>query len=216
MKKAFQAISVASIFFFIAFIGFTATLAARGALSPQRVDAAVAALRGEVAASQPTASRPHALAASQPAPAEHSAPHDAEAARIQRIAMDRRIREIEDQWDMLHAAQVEFLREKEEFAEQRRKWQEQQNARVETGAMPGANKELEYLSGIKATLAKDLMRQKKDDDVVQLLLQMEARTGRKIIESCKTEEERLWIGRILNLLRQRNDRQAEALTAGKP
>ena len=44
---------------------------------------------------------------------------------------------------------------------------------------------------------------------------METRTGRKIIESCKTDEERLWIGRILEQLRQRNDRQAEALTAGQ-
>jgi len=214
MKKVGQIIGWAAVAQFLALIGFAATLAARGALTPGRLTAAAAALRGQV----PAASQPASQPASRPAqqlPANEQNAREETADRIRRTELDRREREIMDQWELLRSSQVTLLRDREQFEQHRKEWESAMKRQSEERDLSGAQKELEYLSGIKAALAKEILRGKKEPDVVQLLLQMETRTGRKIIESCKTTEERLWIGRVLEQLRQRNDSQAEALTAGE-
>ncbi|MCK6485371.1 MAG: hypothetical protein HUU22_13640 [Phycisphaerae bacterium] len=192
-------------------------MAAGGALTGDRLDAAIAALRGEsTPTSQPAStSAPSAPSAQNQPPAALIAREEA-SAKTRRVELDRREREIQDQWAMLQSAQIELLRRQEALAAERAAWEESLKRQAEELALSGAAKELEYLESIKPQLAKELLHQKSDADVVQLFLQMDARTGRKIMESCKTQEERLWIGRILEQLRQRNDRQAEDLTAGSP
>ena len=214
MRRVIHIIAVIAMAQLLVLSGFVGTLAWRGALGQERLESALRALRGDAQTSPAAATQ----SASQPAatrPARELLPEDEDAARIRRVELDRRQREIADQWDMVQSAQVALLREREKFAADKKEWETALKRQAEEAALSGAAKEMEYLSGIKAEMAKDLLRQKKDPDVVGILLQMESRTGRKIIEACKTDEERLWIGRILEQLRQRNDRQAEALTAGQ-
>ncbi len=217
MKHFYRYFSAIAVAHFLALIGFVATLAAGGALTGDRLDAAIAALRGEsTPTSQPAStSAPSAPSAQNQPPAALIAREEA-SAKTRRVELDRREREIQDQWAMLQSAQIELLRRQEALAAERAAWEESLKRQAEELALSGAAKELEYLESIKPQLAKELLHQKSDADVVQLFLQMDARTGRKIMESCKTQEERLWIGRILEQLRQRNDRQAEDLTAGSP
>lgn len=217
MKHFYRYFSAIAVAHFLALIGFVATLAAGGALTGDRLDAAIAALRGEsTPTSQPAStSAPSAPSAQNQPPAALIA-REEESAKTRRVELDRREREIQDQWAMLQSAQIELLRRQEALAAERAAWEESLKRQAEELALSGAAKELEYLESIKPQLAKELLHQKSDADVVQLFLQMDARTGRKIMESCKTQEERLWIGRILEQLRQRNDRQAEDLTAGSP
>lgn len=215
MKTIYQAVAVLAIAQLLALAGFAGTLAARGAFSRDRLAAASAALRGDI----PAASQPASQPATQPAqtsPPAGQLPRGAAGEQIRTTELDRREREIQDQWALLQSARLTFLREREQFEQSRKEWATALKRQAEERDLSGAQKELEYISSVKAALAKDILRQKKEPDAVQLLLQMETRTGRKIIESCKTPEERLWIGRVLEQLRQRNDSQAEALTAGEP
>lgn len=214
MRRVYQVIAIFAIAQLLALSGFIGTLASRGALQPDRLENALRALRGDAQPPPAATTQP----ASQPAstrPARELLPEDEDAARIRRTELDRREREIADQWDLVRSAQVELLREREKFAAEKKEWEAALKRQAEEAALSGAAKEMEYLSGVKPETAKSLIRQKKDADVVQILLQMNSRIGRKIIEQCKTEDERLWIGRILEQLRQRNTRQAEALTAGQ-
>lgn len=211
--RCFSAIAVAQ---FLALIGFVATLSAFGVLTGDRIDAAIAALRGEPPpASQPASTSAPGAASAQNQPPAALIAQEEESAKTRRVELDRREREIQDQWALLQSAQIELLRRQEAFASERAAWEESLKKQAEERALSGAAKELEYIESIKPPLAMDLLRQKSDADVVQLFLQMDARTGRKIIESCKTQEERLWIGRILEKLHERDAAQAEVLAAGK-
>ncbi len=214
MKRIYQIITAVAWAQFLALIGFMATLAVSGAFTRDRLASAVAALRGEFPDTPSSASQPTSRS-TQFSPTPERIAREEEATRVRRTEMDRRERELEDQWTMLRESQLELLRSQEAFGQKRSTWRDALERQAAERDLLGAKKELEYVSTVKASLAKDILRQKKDADVVQLLLQMETRTGRKIIESCKTTEERLWIGRILEQLRQRNESQAEDLTAGQ-
>lgn len=214
-RRLYNAFAMLAFGIVLVLSGFVATLATRGALTADRIDAALAALRGEAAQSPEASSQP----ASQSSGAEHrtaTMPAHHRERDIVTTELDRREREIADQWELLRSAQMEFIREREKFAQEKRLWEATLKRQAEEASLSGAAKELELISELKPKDSKELLRQKKDADVVQLLLKLDTRTGRKIIESCKTDEERQWIGRILEQLRQRNDRQAEDLTAGNP
>lgn len=219
MKRLYGLLAGLSVAQLLVLSGFLITLAMRGALAPQRVEGALRALRGDMQNSPGAASQPASAPASEPSEpptVREQIADDEDAVRIRRTELDRRERELADQWDLLKSAQLEHLRERESFAKEKADWEAALKKQAEELALSGATKELEYLSIIKADMAKDMLRQKKEPDVVALLLQIETRTGRKIIESCKTDEERLWIGRIMEQLRQRNNHQAEALKTGQP
>lgn len=215
MKRLYSVLAALAFGLLLVQTGFVATLAARGQLGSERISRVLRTLRDNAPSSPSAASAPASQAAAS-MPASRPAGDDDASIRARGLALERREREIADQWNLLREAQIELVRDREKFSTERQEWEAALKRQAQEAALSGAAKELDYLSSIKAEIAKDLLRQKKDPDVVGLMLQMETRTGRKIIESCKTDEERQWIGRILEQLRQRNQRQAEALGAGKP
>ena len=77
----------------------------------------------------------------------------------------------------------------------------------------GFKKNLAYLSSIKPENAKFLLQDMKESDSVRFLLEMEPDTGKKIIDKCITQEDRQWIGRVLDQIRARDVLRAEALVA---
>jgi flagellar motility protein MotE (MotC chaperone) len=214
MKKIFNILAILAIAQFLALAGFVGTLASRGALTADRLKAAMSAMRGEVPDMPQASSQPSSQPAHFSPPAERIA-QAGERVRIERMELDRRDREIADQWNMLRSSQMELLRDRERFEDDKRQWEEALVKRMEEQDRSGRLREQEIIEGLKPDQAKVLLRSKKDADVVELFMRMEPRTTRKIIGACKSEEELLWIGSILEQLRQRDIGQAEALAAGE-
>lgn len=137
-----------------------------------------------------------------------------DADEIARTELERRKREIHNGWDLLERQQLALLKSQEAFEEEKKRHREAQERRAEEAGDEGLKKELEILSGLKAKDAKELLKLKDDADVVRIMLEMEPRKARKIVGECKKNEERLWIGRILEKLHERDAAQAEVLAAG--
>lgn len=137
-----------------------------------------------------------------------------DADEIARTELERRKREIQNGWDLLERQQLALLKSQESFEETKKRQREEQQRRAEEAGDEGLKKELDILSGLKAKDAKELLKLKADADVVRIMLQMEPRKARKIVGECKKNEERLWIGRILEKLHERDAAQAEVLAAG--
>lgn len=137
-----------------------------------------------------------------------------DAEEIARTELERRKREIQNGWDLLERQQLALLRSQESFEEQKKRHAEALERKAEEAGDEGLKKELDILSGLKAKDAKELLKLKDDADVVRIMLEMEPRKARKIVSECKKSEERLWIGRILEKLHDRDAAQAEVLAAG--
>ncbi len=182
-----------------------------------RLREAVAVLNGAKGATA-TATATTMPAAVEPAsepPSGERIRRSTDADQIARTELDRRGREIQDGWTMLERQQIALVQARESFESQKKEYEEALARRAASAGDDGLKRELEILSGVKAKDAKELLRQKKEADVVRILITMDERKARKIVSECKTDEERLWIGRILEKLHDRNAVQAEALVAGK-
>lgn len=183
-----------------------------GMFAGERLRAALGALRGigpsVAAASQPAelVEKTMGVAASQP--------EEEVGADVLRAELGQRESDVRHQWEMIRAAQLQLLRDREQFEQEKKDAAAMVSRREKPEGGEGYARELEYLSSIKAKSAKDFLRMKKDADVVEILVALEPRVGRKIIDACKSQEDRLWMGRILEQLRQRNHDQAEVLASG--
>ena len=213
MKRLVTVVAIMAILNLAALAGLAGYAGSHGWLARERVQAAMAALKGEEQAK---------AAAVEEAAAEAKVPQSS-GERIRRnqeteerylIELARREREIQDAWKLLETQGLALVRDKEAFEEQKKRAAAEALARAKEGGDSGLQKELEIISGVKAKEAKDLLRQKDDADVVRILMAMEARKARQIVAACKASEERLWIGRILGKLHDSNAAQAEALGAG--
>lgn len=186
-----------------------------GWFQKERIREAVAVLGGHHDSPESATTKPAAgESKSETTPGERIR-RSSDADQIARTELDRRRREIQDGWALLERRQIALVQAREAFETQKKEYEESLARRAESAGDDGLKRELEILSGIKAKEAKELLKLKKEADVVRILMTMEERKARKIVSECKTDEERSWIGRILEKLHDRNAVQAEALVAGK-
>lgn len=183
-------------------------------LAKDRVVRAFAVLRGEEQAEPVPTTMPAVEADQPPIASSEQIRLQREADEIARTELERRRREIQNGWELLERQQLAFVKAKEAFEDGRKRYEEEARRRAEQDEDGGFRKELDIIAGLKAKDAKELLRLKQDADVVRILMEMEPRKARKIVGECKKSDERLWIGRILEKLHDRNAVQAEVLAAG--
>lgn len=131
--------------------------------------------------------------------------------RTQLAVQERRI---EDAWRDLEQRQLALLREKEAFDETARRRKLEAEERAKASDDSGMQKEVDLFAKMKPKLAKDLLKGRADAEAAAILMIMDGRTAKRIVDQCKTSEDRQWIGRILGQLKERDATQAEALGAG--
>ncbi|HWL95140.1 MAG TPA: hypothetical protein VNT79_16595, partial [Phycisphaerae bacterium] len=137
-----------------------------------------------------------------------------ETAERLRIEFARREREIQDGFALWEARQLALLREKESFEEEKRRFTAEREELAKATGDSGVQKEMETLAGIPAKAAKELLLAKEEADATRILKAMDQRKLNKIVKECKTEEERQWIGRILEQFHESSTAKAEDLDAG--
>jgi hypothetical protein len=206
--------------------GTAGYLAAKGTLSSRSLKTAMAAITvkaSESAGTQPAAGSEAKAATSQPRSpaAEHRAAGendledlqaDNEAASGGRLEMMRR--QLANEQALQEAVRVKLQRDQEQFEQERKLWAATRQKEMASNQQGGVQKELDYLSSIKPAQALALLRTKSDDQASRILMAMETRKGKKIIELCKTADDKDWVKRILELIRQQSNIQAQALTGG--
>lgn len=194
----------------------------QGWLERDRVRAAVSILRGESAENLPTSEieEPESgLVKGDTTPRTIQQTSDLiresrEAQERMRIEFARREREIQDGFRLWEARQLALLREKEALEEEKRRVAVQQEAVALAAGDDGVQREVETLAGIPPRNAKELLLAKDEAEAAQILKIMDQRKLNKIVKECKSEEERRWIGRILERFHQTSTAQAEDLDAG--
>ncbi len=214
VRKVVNILGILSLAAVLAAGGAAGYLWLKGTLNGASLHAAAAALTARPVYRDAAASRP--TADSQPAArapgALLAAGLEDEAAAASELEMLRR--QIANEKAMAEAARLEVLRQREKMDQQRKAWEASRQKELEAAQQSGAQKELEYLSSIKAGQALALLRGKTDAEAAGVLMAMETRKGKKIIELCKKPDEQEWCKRILELIREKNNVQAAALAGG--
>lgn len=213
-RKIVNILGMLSLLAVLIAVGGAVYLAVKGTLNGESLRTAVAAIttepvEGEAAASQPAA-------ASRPvihnAAAVHGTGPEGEAALMGELEMLRR--QIANERAMVEAARLEVLRERERMEQQYQAWEASRQEELKASQQSGVQKELEYLASIRPAQALLLLRGKPEPEAASVLMAMETRKGKKIIELCKTPDDQQWCKRILELIRERNNVQAAALAGG--
>lgn len=213
MRRLWTAISIMAVLNLTALTAFTAHAWNQGWLQPERVQRAIAELRSarEQVAPAPAVTnevrKPTARAADR-------IRRNEEAAEKQRIELARREREIKDGWKLLEAQQLVLLRNREALEEKVRQFEANKEQAAKEKGDSGLQKELDIIAGITPKAAKELLKLKPDAEVARILLAVDNRKVNKIVKQCKTSEERLWIGRVLEQLHDRDAARAEDPGAG--
>jgi flagellar motility protein MotE (MotC chaperone) len=213
VKRLWTAISIMAVLNLTALTAFTAHAWNQGWLQPERVQRAIAELRSarEQVAPAPAVTnevrKPTARAADR-------IRRNEEAAEKQRIELARREREIKDGWKLLEAQQLVLLRNREALEEKVRQFEANKERAAKEKGDSGLQKELDIIAGITPKAAKELLKLKPDAEVARILLAVDNRKVNKIVKQCKTSEERLWIGRVLEQLHDRDAARAEDPGAG--
>ncbi len=186
----------------------------KGTLNGGSLQAAATVLTTKPVYQDATASRP--ASGSQPAArvagTRTAAGLEDEAAAASELDMLRR--QIANEKAMAEQARLGVLREREKMEQQRKQWEAGRQKELEAAQQSGAQKELDYLSTMKPAQALPLLRGKSDGEAARVLMAMETRKGKKILELCKKPDEQEWSKRILELIREKNNVQAAALAGG--
>lgn len=212
MKRLSTVIAVVSMINMATFAGVVTLAWSKGWLEPDRLRRAFAVLQGNEP--DPESPPPSADARAPSGEAEAVAAERKTADEVARTELDRRRREIQNAWDLLERQQLAFVQAKENFEARQRRYQEELDRRSREAGDSGFAKELEILSELKPKDAKEILRLKDEADVVRILMTIEPRKARKIVGECRKNDERLWIGRILEKMHGRDATQAEVLAAG--
>lgn len=206
IRKLYQGVAMLALINLFAVGGLVGYLFASGRLNEERVNQIGKVLRGEFPKEQEVASTQPA--ATQPAPQESRAEiADLQAKReLYRLVGERLQNEVAQRQSLNDSVQLEVLRRLEEIEKKNQRFENEKKEFKQQSEQEGFTQVLDMYSSMDPKLAKDLLRTKeKDADVVQLLMKMDPNRRTKIVNACKSAEDRVWIRRILDQIQSKND-----------
>jgi flagellar motility protein MotE (MotC chaperone) len=199
LKRFYQLLALIALVNLFAVVGLAAYLFGSGRLNAERVDQIAGVLRGEYPATDAAAPT------SQPAEAD-GARERSEVEIAQRAAKQeyyelissRHRQEIDDRRALNEQLRFDTLKTLERIEADQSAFEEQRGTTLAEDEREGLQKELELFSKMDPSLAKDLLRRRKDADAVRILAGMDTNRARKIIDACgKKEDDKDWVGRIV-------------------
>lgn len=219
LKRFYHLLALLAMINLFAVAGFVGYLFAGGRLNAERARQIAVVLRGEFPTSQP------AVAASRPEPGDETPQASGEEiARRQEtkelIALQerRRARDLRDRDLLDKRIQLETRQLLEKLERKENELKQQKQVFEKEGEQAGFDRQLNLLSKTEPKLALQLLKnQIKEPDAVQLLMKMDENRVKGIINACKTEEDKAWIGRILNQIGKYGSSTAAGVDdSGKP
>jgi hypothetical protein len=200
MKRFYHLLALLAMINLFAVVGLISYLFMSGKLNPQRVEQIATVLRGEFPTSQP------AIASTQPANREEKARGSgAEIAQREEkkelldLVRKRREKDLVDRDALNKTISLDTRQVLERLDKEKKALQDQKKALSSEGERAGFEKQLTMLSSAAPKLSLNILKtQMKEPDAVQVLMKMDENRVKGIINACKTEDDKAWIGRILN------------------
>ncbi len=211
MSKLYNALAVVAIANLLAVGGLLGLLASTGRLAPDRVDAALRALRGEAPASQPAeAEVQHAETVSTAPARQQSAEEIREQQRheqLRRATLDRAMRDLAAQRELLDQVLHEVITRQEQLEKQQQDWLAQRAKLRSEAQDDGFEKELEFVAGLPPKQAKEhLVKTWKQSqaDAVRLVGGLKPSKAKELLSQLKTPEELDIMHQLLVELREQD------------
>jgi len=185
LKRIYNSVAVLALIHMFGLAGGLAFLASTGRLTPENARAVVEVFRSEAADSEEgeSASGREAPVAQAPAPPPAGSVEE----EVARRNLERVIMEANQRLILANRQMVEVKRRREELADREA---ERAKARVEQAgqsAREGFKKDLEILSVLKPKVALDSLLARPPEDAALILMAMDARRGKRIIEAAQKD-----------------------------
>jgi flagellar motility protein MotE (MotC chaperone) len=210
LKRVAHAIAWLALAHLFAVGGLVAYLFASGRLNSERVEQIATVLRGEFPKPQVVASRP-AEHQQKPQTSREELAQLESRKRLQTLISERHQREIDDRNSLNQSIQFDINRQLERIEEQKEEFQKEKRQTQEALEQTGFQHALDIYSEMDPKLAKDVLISKRDPDVVQIFVSMDPGKRKKIVNACKTPEEKAWVGRILTHIGKLDELHMNAL-----
>ncbi|HOA72556.1 MAG TPA: hypothetical protein PL151_01685 [Phycisphaerae bacterium] len=204
LKRVWHAIAWLALANLFAVAGLVAYLFASGRLNGERMEQIAAVLRGEYPQVQVVATQPTAAPEKPQTSREELAQLEARK-RLYTLISERHQRDIDDRNSLNQAIQMDVNRQLEQIEAQKQEFQKQKQQTEQQLEQSGFQQALDMFSEMDPKLAKDILITKKDADVAHLLVRMDSGKRKKIVNTCKTAQEKEWMGRILTQIGRMSD-----------
>lgn len=199
--------------------GLVAFLFASGKLDGERVEQIAVVLRGEFPKPQVAASQP-AAAPERPQTSQEELARLEARKQFYSLISERQQRDIDDRRNLNQTIQLDVNRQLEQIEQQQQDFQKTRQQTEQALEQSGFQQALDIYSEMEPKLAKEILITKKDADVVQLFTKMDSGKRKKIVNTCKTAEEKAWMSRILTEIRNLDEAdlkpEASNTTAAAP
>lgn len=203
IKRAYQLVALLALLHLVALGGVGGYLFATGKVDRAQIEQIAAVLRGgqpQIAEAAPT-TQPSSTQPSAVETAPEPSPPDELHEQMLRLKADRREAELAQRLGTVAAAQIEVTRQREALKREAEELQKQLDARRDQEASTGFKKDLELLANLKPKDAAYYLLQKPTEEAARMLLMMETRKAKKIIESAKSPDQRKTVSEILEVMR---------------
>lgn len=221
IKKIYRMLALLALVHVVAIGVAVGYFAMSGKVTPDRVRAAIDVLRNESIPMDESAKQTPDVNANDEADSSAQARTvDADAEELRRLNLQRVRMHAEQQLILAKRQIMEARREREEFERRVAQFNASREQQSELVRGEAFEKELEILSQLKSKIALDRLLLLPVDDAARLLMQMDTRKSRKIIEAAHKDQSK-WsqMMEIQEQMRQltppaENDRGDEELAAG--
>jgi hypothetical protein len=198
MKRFYHLLALLAMINLFAVGGLVLYLVFSGRLNAKRADQIAMVLRGEFPTTQAAATQ-SAPAETPPQAAGMEIAHRQDEKELETLVRTRREREIKDRDTLDAKIQLETRQLLEKLEKKEKELRQEKQQLASDGEQVGFERQLTVLSKIEPKLALQLLKtQMKEPDAVQLLMKMDEGRVKAIVNACKTEDDKAWIGRILN------------------
>ncbi len=204
---------IAAIFAFIhlaAIGGLVGWLVSDGRLDSDKVDQIATILRGEDEEALSAGSEEDEASA-KPKKSSDSIDQDQTREELFRLQMDRRMAELRQQASTITSARLQVTRQREALDRREEEVANQQNKRKKQEQTKGYKKELDILSSLKPKVALYQLSLKTTADAADLLLMMNTRNAKRIIEAAKGPAEKRRMADLLKAMRDISPQDAQQL-----
>jgi len=190
LKKVYRFVALLALIHVVAIGGVAGFLLLTGRVTPDRVKAAVDALRGMDA--DPVAVKgdvPPSAKKRDGKPAS-GAVVDADAREVQRLELQRIRMHAQQQLILAKRQMIQVQREREAFEKQVAQFKAARDAERREVRSEAFDKELEIVSQLKPKIALDRLLLLPIDEASQLLMRMDTRKSRRIIEAAHRQPQK--------------------------
>ena len=214
IKKAYRLLALLALLHLLVVGAWLGYLVGTGRLTGERIEQIAGLLRGELPTPQ-TAQAQEVAQVEAPAKSGEAIEREQIAEQIKRHMIDRRLAELEQQAATSQAALLKVTRQREAHQREKEELAAQRRQRAKQERSVGFRKDLDLLGSLKPKVAVDYLLGKPPEDAAQMLLLMETRKAKRIIEAAKTATQKKKMAEIYQLLSEMAPADSELLKGSR-